>query len=354
MLSKTYIINQYRNIGYVTIKTDIHGIVCAYDPHSQPQRVVVICDNRANYILTRTNTDRLRSIIRESISMPETISNEMLFIILNNWKESALIRKNHVHVNVYTLKQYHGHISKSLRTEYDILSRILKVQKMAESKNGLRLMTFSSIYRVWATYIILALTLFMYQYTAQNESMWGISRTAIMGNGEYERLFRYLFAHVNLLHLAGNVFSLFIIGRLLERKVGALKLVSIYFLSGIAGAIVSITYSLDASVYTIGASGAVYGLFGALFAKVLMENKYERNLSLPVLAMTIISSLYAGIRLLETDNLCHIGGLVTGFLAMVLFQLCDMIEALEKSIKLQEYFNKRIVFGDGLSMYQKR
>lgn len=349
MLSKTYIINQYRNLGYVTVNTNVHGIVCAYNPHLQPQRVVVICDNRANYILTKTNTDRVKSIVRESISMPKTISDEMLFIILNNWKEPALIRKNHVHVNVYNLKQYHGYISRSLRAEYDILSRILKVQKMAESKNNLRLLTFSSLYKVWATYMILALTLLMYQYTARNESIWGISRIAVMENGEYGRLFRYLFAHANLLHLAGNMFSLFIIGRLLERKIGALKLICIYFLSGIAGAIVSITYSLDASVYTIGASGAVYGLFGALFAKVLMENKYERDLSLPVLAVTIISSLYAGIRLLGTDNLCHVGGLVAGFLVMVIFQLCDMIEASEKSIRLQEYFNKRIVFRDGLS-----
>lgn len=350
MLSKTYIINQYRNLGYVTVKTDIQGVVCAYNPKLQPQKVVVICDNRANYILTKTNTDKIKTIIRESVSIPDTISDEMLFVILNNWREIALMRKNHVHVNVCSLKKYRGRISSSLRAEYYILSKILTVQKMAECKNSLRWMSTVKSYPVCATYMIFALTLVMYQYTAANTDIWGISYNTVMENGEYGRLCRYLFAHTGVLHLLGNMFFLFIIGRLLERKIGAIKFTCLYFISGIAGAIVSMAYSLDASAYTIGASGAVYGLLGALFVKVLMENRFERNLSLPTLAVIIISSLYAGIRLAGTDNFCHIGGLAAGSIAMLIIQLCDMIEVSVKSIRLQEFFNKRIVFQDGLKI----
>ena len=348
MLSKAYIINQYRNLGYSIVNTDVYGIVCAYRPDIQPQHVIVICDNRANYILTKTNTDRLKRIILDNINMPPTISDDMLFLILNNWKEPALIRKNHVHVNVFLLRQYHGHISASLKSEFDILSKILRVQKLAESKNSLQLLTFSGFYRIRATYIILVLTMLMYQYTAGKDGLWGISRDSVIKNGEYSRLISYMFAHANILHLASNLCALFFIGRLLERRSGALRLIFIYLFSGIIGGLVSITYSPVGSVFTVGASGAIYGLFGALFAKILMQNKYERDMSLSVLAVMIASSLYAGIRLLGTDNLCHIGGLIAGFLFMVFFQLCDMIEASTRSIWLQEYFNRRIVFRDGL------
>lgn len=346
MLTATYIINQYTNSGYLTICTDVRGVACVYNPSVRPYHFVVICDNRSNYIWTKANTAQIKRVIKESIRTPDDVSEDMIFLILNNWKESALIGKDHIHINIHDSKVYHGRRSSSLKDEYRMLFSILHAYQRTRVKDELKHHLFCEGYKVWVVYFLAAVTAFAYQYTAGKAKQYGFSPDSVLIEGEYGRMISYLFIHGNILHLVGNIAALLVIGRLLEQRIGAAKLLGIYFLSGISGAIVSMGYSAAQS-YTVGASGAIYGLFSALIIKVIMDKKYEKHLSVPILMVTLIFSLFASVRLVGTDNLCHIGGVAAGCIFMVIFNLCDMIESAVRSIRLQQYFNRRIIFRDG-------
>lgn len=140
----------------------------------------------------------------------------------------------------------------------------------------------------------------------------GIGHNGSIANGEYWRLVTPIFLHGGFMHLLFNMFSLFLFGPELERLAGKARFLTIYFLSGIVGCLAS--YVFEGSDYMhLGASGAIYGIFGAFAALVY----YTRNV-LPQLKQIILPILAIGIVMtFITPNInvtAHLGGLFTGFL----------------------------------------
>jgi membrane associated rhomboid family serine protease len=139
-----------------------------------------------------------------------------------------------------------------------------------------------------------------------------VSRAAI-ADGEYWRLLTSGFLHAGILHLAFNMFALYILGQLLEPAVGRLRFGLIYFVALLAGSFGALLLEPDAP--TVGASGAIFGLMGA--AVVVMRN---RGIS----PMESGLGLWIGLNLLITFTIPnisiggHIGGLIGGSVAAFL------------------------------------
>lgn len=342
MITSTYIQIQFKNIGYEIVSTSIRGVVCAYDPTREaPVPVIAICDNRENYILTRVNTDQIRRILSEDIGIPDF--TDVLFVLLNKWKTRELAVENHVAIDCGSGKWHSGRIKSGLNREYRILTDILTIQRSAESKNRLQQPFSCRTYPVRATYLMLAFLLFFYPVFSGTAAECGVSYNTL-ASGEYTRLLSYMFAHGGILHLIGNMTALWFAGRILERKNGAASFFLVYILSGIAAGLFTAAFNGDPARITIGASGAIYGLLGAIFAAEALTDKHQRELPLSAVLSVIVGSLFAGTRYLNTDNLCHIGGLFFGMLVMCIITLCRMICWDIQSIKRQRFFNQRIIF----------
>lgn len=127
-----------------------------------------------------------------------------------------------------------------------------------------------------------------------------------VADGQYYRLFTSVFTHEAFLHIGFNMLSLWMIGGPLEAALGRARYLTLYLVSGLAGS--ALTYLL-ASQYqlTVGASGAIFGLFGATVVLVRKLN-YDMR---PVIALLVINLIitfgWAGIAWQA-----HIGGLVAG------------------------------------------
>jgi len=133
-------------------------------------------------------------------------------------------------------------------------------------------------------------------------------------SGEWWRLVTYMFLHGGLLHIAFNMWCLWDLGALAESLYGRWTFAGIYLLTGIAGGLASVAW--NPSVLSVGASGAIFGLAGALIASF-----YLGEFSLPRVAIqgTLRSLLVFAVFNLGfgglvggIDNACHIGGLVSG------------------------------------------
>lgn len=127
--------------------------------------------------------------------------------------------------------------------------------------------------------------------------------------GEYYRLLTCTFLHGGLLHIALNMYALFIIGPLVEKIYGRLKYIVIYLVAGIMSSILSFILSPDIS---IGASGAIFGLLGACLIFAL-KNKSKINKGfLANIVSVIFINLILGLSVQNIDNFGHIGGLLGG------------------------------------------
>jgi len=150
------------------------------------------------------------------------------------------------------------------------------------------------------------------------------NRSAVLEAHQFYRLFTCVFIHVTFIHLFYNCFSLYIFGRLCENLLGWKKYILLYISSGIAASVVSMIFS---SGYSIGASGAVYGIMGALLAYAKNRGKNIQGLNYPTLFLFIVTGIGLGFADKSVDNFAHIGGVIFGFL---------LVYILEKAVKNRE------------------
>lgn len=146
--------------------------------------------------------------------------------------------------------------------------------------------------------------------------MGNLNAADVLVNREYGRVIWAMFLHNGFPHILNNMLILFFMGAMIEREVGHICYVLLYFLSGIGGNLVSLyarVMSHDMSA-SIGASGAVFGLDGVLLALVLLSGRKMENVTPVRVMVMILLSLYSGFSGENIDNAAHVGGLVVGFL----------------------------------------
>lgn len=130
--------------------------------------------------------------------------------------------------------------------------------------------------------------------------------------GQYYRLFTGIFLHGSLTHLFFNCYSLYVIGAQIENFLGKIKYPIIYLFSGLIGSLFSISFSK--SVASIGASGAIFGLMGALLYFGYYYRVYLGNVVKSQILPIIVLNLGIGFLMTGIDNFAHIGGLIGGLL----------------------------------------
>ena len=93
-------------------------------------------------------------------------------------------------------------------------------------------------------------------------------------HGEWYRLITSMFLHFNFEHILMNI-SLFIFGKIVESIVGPLRMLGIYVISGLLGNFISLSFNLH--TVSVGASGAIFGLIGSIFAMMFVSKTYSKN-----------------------------------------------------------------------------
>ena len=172
------------------------------------------------------------------------------------------------------------------------------------------------------TLIFINILVFMAMYLFGNGSEDGLTlltfganhRDLILGFNQYYRLITSSFLHIGILHLLFNMYALYIIGIQIENFYGKVKFLIIYLGSAIFGSLLSICFHDGISA---GASGAIFGLLGAMLYFGYHYRLYLGNVLQSQIIPIIILNLFLGFITPGIDNACHIGGLIGGiFLAM--------------------------------------
>lgn len=126
-------------------------------------------------------------------------------------------------------------------------------------------------------------------------------------NGGYWQLFTSMFVHVSIIHLFGNMLFLLIFGLRAEELFSIKEYMLVYFLSGLVGNLLTLIFG--PMIVSAGASGAIFGLFGACTVHIRHA-----------MGQSIISALLYSFFLLmisfgpDVNNLAHLGGLIVGLL----------------------------------------
>jgi len=143
----------------------------------------------------------------------------------------------------------------------------------------------------------------------------GANVPPLVMEGQYWRLVASMFLHIGFVHLAVNGWALYQLGSLFEILLGSGRLLLAYFVSGIAGSIASVMFSR--AELSAGASGAIFGLLGALIAFLLKRHEnltpQAKSLLMQLVGWAVINVVF-GFSVKGIDNAAHLGGAAAGLL----------------------------------------
>lgn len=176
------------------------------------------------------------------------------------------------------------------------------------------------------TYWLIAVNVILYfvpvlfgQYNdlINNYSIWGPA----VRDGQYYRLLTGIFLHGGFFHLLFNCYALYVIGSQVENFLGRFKFLIIYLAAGISGALFSTIFG--GNYASIGASGAIFGLMGALVYFGYHYRVYLGNVIKSQIIPLIVINLVLGFCVSGIDNFAHIGGLIGGTLTSIALGVKD-------------------------------
>jgi len=181
-----------------------------------------------------------------------------------------------------------------------------------------RSMALSGVGHYPVTTLLLAINIVAYlvdMVPGVNLREWGVNSGPLTLSGQYWRLFTAGFLHADILHIGFNMWCLWSLGRLSERLFGRWQTFAIYMVTGVGGALLSIANNPHHA--ELGASGAIFGLVGAVMAGVKFGDlnisageKRSIFSSVVVFAVLNFALGMSG----NIDNMCHLGGFLTGLL----------------------------------------
>jgi len=156
--------------------------------------------------------------------------------------------------------------------------------------------------------------------TMQNLVNFGAIHPALIFDyGEYFRLFTAVFIHGGAMHLASNMLGLYIFGTRVEMYYGRINFLVIYTFGGLFGSIFSLLFTRSVAV---GASGAIFGLVGAVAVMAKITKKDIEGLNYHTMIIYIIISIGVGLLIPNVDNFGHLGGLISGGLIGFILYKC--------------------------------
>ena len=266
----------------------------------------IVLDNVVSYKLrggTKLSNDDIY------INKEEDINNPKLTNVFPNIVEKTKVDENGL--------EYFIKVTDNINQKNESKSKI--AEKIFSFKKPI--VTYSLIF--------ICILVFILMYVLGNGStdnytllVFGANVDTLTKNGDYYRLFTSMFLHIGILHLLCNMYSLYIIGKEVENVFGKVKYLIIYLLSGIAGSILSLAFNHN--TICAGASGAIFGLLGALLYFGFHFRLYLSEALKTRIIPVIILNLIIGFAVPGIDVACHIGGLIGGFLSAMTVGIPDI------------------------------
>lgn len=217
------------------------------------------------------------------------------------------------------VKEVFPDITKKLKFSEDGINLFMKITSDINRKNKKEAEQVNDVFRpkkpiITTSLILINVIIFLLQIFSENIyenfSVWNYG---VIELHQFYRLFTGMFLHANILHLGMNMYALYVVGSQLEGFLGRTKYIIVYLLSGLMGSLLSV--ALNSGVFaSVGASGAIFGLLGALLYfgyhyRVYLGEVLKRQIIPLIVINLVIGFSFSGI-----DNFGHIGGLIGGVL----------------------------------------
>lgn len=274
------------------------------------------------YITSHTPVDDW-DVLKKPLQLTDKKPHKMQVYYMDeeNFQEELLTLGKDLGMNVEEIQKElpEGEKEEAIHHHKQYLTQIL-YEKNMERKN---IFSFGKPFFTYFLIIINAILFIMLETNGgstnvENLIQFGAKYNPLIIDGEWWRLVSSMFLHIGMLHLMMNMLALYYLGAAVERIYGSSRFLLIYFLAGIGGGLTSFVFMSSVSA---GASGAIFGLFGALlFFGVIHQKLFFQTMGKNILTVVALNIVF-GFVVPQIDVSAHLGGLVAGFLAAAIVHL---------------------------------
>lgn len=223
-----------------------------------------------------------------------------------------------------TLEQ-NVHFPSEIEQESDVHKYKATLNQLLQTKNQ-ELQNVFSYGKPRLTNIIIAINIFLFimlelsggSMNIENLIQSGAKYNPAIIDGEWWRIISSMFLHIGVFHLLMNMIALYYLGTAVEKIYGSIRYIVIYFLAGIGGGLTSFAFNIHVAA---GASGALFGLFGALlFFGIIYKRLFFQTMGKSIILILVINLIF-GFMVPQIDMGAHVGGLIMGFIAATITYL---------------------------------
>lgn len=324
---KKFVHNMYRIYGYNIIEQKAEGLVSTWGLSRR-------CGNggieavffSAPGVYQRIDFEKIYSDLLEKYSF-RSIQIVIVMAYRKKNDQSVVMNISYPHCGLILVDLNSKQIISSVQVSDDIFYKICdcteKSFRRSTNSGKINLSSAKFTYFLIAVNIIVFLIsaiLSKHFFTIDSNVLvaMGAKVDYLISSGEYYRLVSCMFLHGGIMHIAFNMYALFAVGPFIERIYGSMRYAFIYLFSGILASVFSYIFSPSMS---IGASGAIFGLFGAALVFGLKMKKGINREYVYNIGSVIIINLLIGFSASNIDNFGHIGGLVGGILISLVLNL---------------------------------
>lgn len=336
-------IGQMNRMNYSVVKTIPEEVYLLYKIKDNTAYIIINIDYHTEFVLNKEQLEKIRAKVKEifltadeNTGLPGVnrryYDDVETFTLI--WSEQMTNTKELVHnsascwlIDVMESRLIvYEHQREDFEGIRDIIEDILyDTNKSSGNNSGIFMNGFPGIMNI----VIVLINVLVYiglewigdttdaRFMLEHGAMYP---PAILEYNQWYRIITSMFMHFGVSHLINNMVILFFLGDNLESMVGKVKYLMIYLISGITGSLLSLWYMTKTNDLAVGAgaSGAVFGVIGALIYISIRTRGRYKDLSARRLILMACMSLYYGFTAVDVDNLAHIGGLAAGFIMAVL------------------------------------
>lgn len=263
----------------------------------------------------------------ENVSTDKVINTNNLMYV--NLSDEATLKDNAL------LNKVFPDLDKKMQYEEKGEALFIKITKDINLHNQKDAMQVEEVFRIkfpLVTYILIAINVIIFLGSIllnKFDVLISIASTngSLIRAGEYYRLFTGMFLHADIIHLACNMYALYVLGTQMESYLGKVKYLIIYLLSGLAGSLFSMMFYNGSAV---GASGAIFGLLGSLLYFGYHYRVFLGNVIRSQIIPLIVVNLLIGFMVPGIGVAAHIGGLVGGALVTMALGIDNKSSTSEK------------------------
>lgn len=321
-MNSNKVILEFVNKEFELIECNIKGISLLYKIMEGNVDVCVVVDNSSNIYFTGGQLESIGLQIERKFLLNGFDKVMLMYMVISNYPERDKLI-SHYGLNFWLLDTISNKViiyEDQPENFADIRENIERIMSNKRTKKQIKTERFPIMnLLIIATNILVFIVMELYGSTEDTAFM--LNNGAAYGeyifkNKEYYRLFTCMFIHFGSYHLVNNMLTLLLVGNKVEQILGKVKFLSIYLISGLGASLISASYYYLKSDLVIsgGASGAIFGIIGALVMLMLKNKKRISHFMGIQFFFLIVLILYNGFISTKIDTIAHLAGLLFGLI----------------------------------------